>query len=148
MVNLSWRRLISLTMLGIGAKMIKKIFIVLGLSLFIGCAHSKIKENKHDRMIRVERAGISPSFCFDGLLWRMLRAGCKQVEYENVGIGHTRYWCAETNKEEKTESLFRSEDFFMIALNRRTGTYAVPVPPDTLPLCADSFGLLVTAPKD
>ena len=136
-------------MLGIGMKMVKKIFLLSIFGLLVGCAHrNELKPTGYDRSIKLERAGISPSFCFDGLMWKLLKSECKEIKFQNLGIGYTKYWCSDSNTAEETENPFQSEEFFIIALNRRTGKYVMPAPPDTLALCADSFGLLVTAPRD
>lgn len=128
--------------------MIKKICVVLCLGALVGCAHGKAeKRTVRSNIIKVERAGSSPSFCFDGLMWKMAKAGCKQVAFENISIGYTRFWCADDGATEAKNPL-QTEEFFVIGYNRLKGQYARTIPEDTLALCADPSALLVTAPRD
>lgn len=128
--------------------MIKKLCIALSLGVLVGCAHGKPEKRAvRSNIIKVERAGSSPSFCYDGLMWKMLKAGCKTVAFENISIGYTRFWCADDGAPE-AKSPLKTEEFFVIGYNRLKGQYARPIPTDTLALCADPSALLITAARD
>ena len=128
--------------------MIRKLCTILCLMAFAGCAHSRPKvTDVRYGYIKPNRAGSSPSFCFDGLMRKWEKAGCHEVAYETISPGYVKYRCADYDSLE-SKSPLKTEEYFVIAFNRRTGQYARPIPTDTLALCADPSALLITAPRD
>jgi hypothetical protein len=128
--------------------MIKKLCTILCLAAIVGCAHSQAKRTDvRYGYIKPNQVGSSPSFCFDGFLRKMEKAGCQKIGYETISIGYVKYSCADHDSL-KSKSPLKTEEYFVIAFNRRKGQYVRPVPANTLALCADPSALLVTAPRD
>ena len=128
--------------------MIKKLCTILCLAAIVGCAHSQAKRTDvRYGYIKPNQVGSSSSFCYDGLLRQWEKAGCQEVAYETISVGYVKYSCADHDSLE-SKSLLKTEEYFIIAFNRRMGQYVRTIPADTLALCADPSALLVTAPRD